>query len=76
MDGWIKQIDKWLEGKQTYEEKNVWLDGWMDRKKQMYGWMDGQRKIDGYKNMAEWMYIFLKIDGWLDGQENIEGRLD
>ena len=50
MDGWIKQIDEWLEGKQQYENIDGWLDGWMDRKKQMYGWMDGQRKIDGYKN--------------------------
>ena len=28
MDGWIKQIDGWLEGKQNYK-KNRWLDGWI-----------------------------------------------
>ena len=39
MDGWIKQIDGWLEGKNIYEN-NRWMVGWMDgQKQQMDGWM-------------------------------------
>ena len=41
MDGWIKQIDGWLEEKQKYE-KNRCMVGWMDGYKHrgMVGWMD------------------------------------
>ena len=41
----IKQIDRWLEGKQKYEEKNRWMVGWTG-KKQKDGWMD-RKKRDG-----------------------------
>ena len=49
MDGWIKQIDGWLEGKQNYKKQ---MFGWMDIKNRLIqkwkiGWID--------KWMAAWI---------------------
>ena len=62
MDGWIKQIDRWLEGKKNMTKK---IDGWLDgQKKQMDGWMKRKKhmkKNDVQKNIC-------KIYGLLNGQ--------
>ena len=42
MDGWIKQIDRWLEGKKNMTKK---IDGWLDEKKKAYEKIDGQKNI-------------------------------
>ena len=55
MDGWIKQIDGWLEEKQKYEK----IDGWLDGYKKIDGWLDGW--LDGQKQ-NRWIR-----NGLLDG---------
>ena len=42
MVGWmIKQIDRWLEGKQKYEKNNGWMVGWIEK---IDGWLDEKKK--------------------------------
>ena len=41
MVGWIKNMDGWMEK----NEKNRWMDGWIEKKNEKNRWMVGWKNI-------------------------------
>ena len=44
LDGWIKQIDGWLEGKQKYENNRQMVE-WVERNSWMVEWIENNNWI-------------------------------
>ena len=68
MDGWNRQIDRWMDGwMDVIEGMDRWMGGWMG---QMGGWNGWMGQMGGWN---EWMNLWMDgqmdklMDGWMDG---------
>lgn len=66
MDGWIdKSMGGWIDGLKKMDDWKRWIDGWMDRLKNIDVRMDG--RMDGWVIGKDGcMYVWIKKDGWME----------